>query len=960
MPETDPYDFTDEFSRESSRRKKKAPVRNEFGEALYADESNFLDKVSTAFRRKVPEAYRTVLPGVSDVEDAAFLRDAVKSRRPGQIALGAAAFALPVVGSKLLKKGSKAIAKKVNNESTLASNFVDLNKLKKARVYQNELDAATHSPGMAREQQNVSEWLQSDGARKRFDALYGSEKAGDMMQRYFNRNVKTASPLESIPDINNKDHFAFYNPGSHDVVQTIPDTYPSSLIPSLGRHEYMHAATKGSEGISDSFNNAVKNLVPTQESVIDNSVKRASDFWEETGQEFSEERIKKVKQDAKKRAKYLLDPSEVYARVHELRTINGRGPSHIFKTSDLEDSLNEFSNLGKGRGSNIAELVDLVGKDNMVKLMNTLPAAGAATYIGGKAVVNPQDNTQQFAQGGEVMAKKKIQKYPKGGVVKMATGGDVPSMHDTTEAKWTDWFSGSYSPENGFQTQAQQGRDLVNDHLDTLSPEDQMSFYDESRAQLERDTNTLSSLPILGGLFGSIGQNKIDKLDAETADYRAEFSKMQGVRDSQQAMGVAPLDTAYKPTFQKGGEVQTQLIEIESGEPFRDSNGIASIRKDQALEHDSPGGGPVLAMEVGAEILGDNKDPVTGNKFKDMGRKLAGQNKKFGDMIADNKVSTTTNAAKAMQSKINKKWDALVDPARNKSFREPKQQQGIPKARYGLKVPGATNTQLQDYGYQGFGSSTPGYQGFATGSPGFDASKYQAPQVRQATGQEFRSGATGINMSQQPGALGQFYQDQGQWQGLLGSAAQLAPAAYNLIQGVSKPDYLNASDFYNPQYNKAISLMANRRHRIGSELEANRTANAIGRYNLRNSGASAGQQFSGEQALVANRLRNDARTYQGKQNIDNQYRGDEAGFRFGAGQGRASTNLRIADMNLRADAARKNHLGAALTQGSQFVQRNQLMANQSTHDQQLIQILRSQYPEFYNKWFSGVDFGNLG
>ena len=48
--------------------------------------------------------------------------------------------------------------------------------------------------------------------------------------------------------------------------------------------------------------------------------------------------------------------------------------------------------------------------------MNTLPAIGAGTYAGIKAVDNPQDNTQQYAQGGTVMTKKKnIPKYSYGG-----------------------------------------------------------------------------------------------------------------------------------------------------------------------------------------------------------------------------------------------------------------------------------------------------------------------------------------------------------------------------------------------------------------------------------------------------------------------------------------------------------------------------------------------------------------
>ena len=50
--------------------------------------------------------------------------------------------------------------------------------------------------------------------------------------------------------------------------------------------------------------------------------------------------------------------------------------------------------------------------------------------------------------------------------------------------------------------------------------------------------------------------------------------------------------------------------------------------------------------------------------------------------------------------------------------------------------------------------------------------------------------------------------------------AQLAPIAYNLIQGLRKPDTLNEKDYFNPEYNQAINLMANRRFDVDPLLEA--------------------------------------------------------------------------------------------------------------------------------------------
>ena len=77
--------------------------------------------------------------------------------------------------------------------------------------------------------------------------------------------------------------------------------------------------------------------------------------------------------------------------------------------------------------------------------------------------------------------------------------------------------------------------------------------------------------------------------------------------------------------------------------------------------------------------------------------------------------------------------------------------------------------------------------------------------------------------------------------------------------------------------------MANRRFDVDPLLEANRNASRIGRYNLANAGASAGQQYSGYQALAAGRMRADASAYTQKQHMDNQYMAQEARMRAGLG-----------------------------------------------------------------------------
>jgi hypothetical protein len=180
--------------------------------------------------------------------------------------------------------------------------------------------------------------------------------------------------------------------------------------------------------------------------------------------------------------------------------------------------------------------------------------------------------------------------------------------------------------------------------------------------------------------------------------------------------------------------------------------------------------------------------------------------------------------------------------------------------------------------------------------------------------------------------------------GILGTAAQLAPTIYNAIQGIRKPTQRDPKQFQNPQYNQAINLMANRRFNVDPILEANRNAMAIGRYNLSNMGASAGQAYAGTQGLVASRMRADAAAYAQKQNVDNQYLAQEAQMRAGLGSEEALNRYRTDQDNLAAQAMRRTHQGTAASQLSQWSQMQQLMKGQERRDLRLEKLIGNMGP----------------
>lgn len=202
----------------------------------------------------------------------------------------------------------------------------------------------------------------------------------------------------------------------------------------------------------------------------------------------------------------------------------------------------------------------------------------------------------------------------------------------------------------------------------------------------------------------------------------------------------------------------------------------------------------------------------------------------------------------------------------------------------------------------------------------------------------------------------------------------LSPVLYNSFVGLKKPDYLNASDYYNPYegelrnlMGQGETLMANRRYNINPQLEANRAAqNALNR-NITNVSTSTGNLMSNLLGSSAARMRSDAAAYAAKQNADNQYRGQEAQYlaNYGnvlgqLGAQKAQTRYGVDVYNQQTLANKRNYLGTATSQLSQYLQNRELMRNQAERDKEQLQILPeifggiSQYLPFLSQIQTGI------
>ena len=179
------------------------------------------------------------------------------------------------------------------------------------------------------------------------------------------------------------------------------------------------------------------------------------------------------------------------------------------------------------------------------------------------------------------------------------------------------------------------------------------------------------------------------------------------------------------------------------------------------------------------------------------------------------------------------------------------------------------------------------------------------------------------------------------WGNAAWSALGAAPNIYNMAMGMGKPDLLNESEYFNPQYNKSIDLMSNRRFNVNPLLERISTAERIGARDLSQNVTSSGGYLAGRTGLSAARMRAEGDVYANKQNMDNQYLAEEAQMRSQLGSERAGTKLTVRDINDRNKAARRNYLAAGMSGLGTWANQQQLSGNRNNVDSLTMDIFRS-------------------
>jgi len=191
------------------------------------------------------------------------------------------------------------------------------------------------------------------------------------------------------------------------------------------------------------------------------------------------------------------------------------------------------------------------------------------------------------------------------------------------------------------------------------------------------------------------------------------------------------------------------------------------------------------------------------------------------------------------------------------------------------------------------------------------------------------------------------------WQDKLAGIGEMAPMLYNLGQGLfGNRENINANKYRNPYEGQINSLMANRRYDINAPLLSNEAAYATARRNITNlGGPGARSNIIGAQNT---KQFGDMALYGQKNNVDNQYMGEQANMMYGLGRDRSATQMTVDDMNALNRSAGRNMVGAGMSGIQQYLLTKRQDKNQLKRDKLLVDAIKA-YSPYATKWIPGME-----
>jgi hypothetical protein len=410
----------------------------------------------------------------------------------------------------------------------------------------------------------------------------------------------------------------------------------------------------------------------------------------------------------------------------------------------------------------------------------------------------------------------------------------------------------------------------------------------------------------------------------------------------QQSTNTVAPENPFNPVFARGGVYRSNnrtmmkrplggLIpygnqnqanaELEKGEPYRMPNGQIDAVSNQAPSHAQ--GGVDMNLPSGTEILGKGVIPGTDETFKEVGRKLEKLQKRHERILKNNPTPIAARTSQRMLKKVQREYDNLMA-----------QQKSVPGAKYakGGKIPRYAEPNPTNNFDMVVDEPEQDLMPWMTDVTSYGNNMVPLQHRTLQQGFERVNATPANNISTNPGRTASTFN----------TAATYAPIAYNAFQGIfGKPQVLDAEDYQNPYEADVRGLMSDRRFNVDPLLEQNKIASRTANRNLRNAGLGQGRYASNVAATSASRMRADSAALAQKQNVDNQYRAEEAATLGNLGQARADRRLAIKDVNDRNKAAQRRYLPTALSQLQQAAQVNKMMSGQQEADDMRVAALNS-------------------
>lgn len=175
-------------------------------------------------------------------------------------------------------------------------------------------------------------------------------------------------------------------------------------------------------------------------------------------------------------------------------------------------------------------------------------------------------------------------------------------------------------------------------------------------------------------------------------------------------------------------------------------------------------------------------------------------------------------------------------------------------------------------------------------------------------------------------------------------AGMLPAVAYNLGMGLRKSEVEQAKK--NPYESNILNMMANRKFDMQPYLNEANLANNVAREDIGNNSTSVGGKVANLQKLYANNLNALQSLTAKEQEVNNNYRAEEANVKNTLGENARREEIRISDINAQNRATKQNFLGKATQQIGQGINTLGRGANQSLTNQMQIKAMSELSPDY--------------